>query len=62
MSQSQDCSLASKGLGFSLGLLLGMKKTYLCFAGNEGLEKNIETSTIMGYIGTTVRIHSLIPS
>ena len=29
----------------------------LCLAGNEGMEKNMET-TIMGYIRTAVRIHS----
>ena len=35
--------------------------TYLWLAGNEGREKKMET-TIMGYIGTTVRIHFFIPS
>ena len=29
--------------------------------GNEGMEKIMETTTIMGYIGTTIRIHSFIP-
>ena len=29
--------------------------------GNEGKEKNMETR-ILGYIGTTIGIHSLIPS
>ena len=29
--------------------------------GVEGMEKTMET-TMMGYIGTTVRIHSFIPS
>ena len=31
------------------------------FAGHEGMKKNVET-TIMGYIRTTVRIQSFIPS
>ena len=35
--------------------------TGLGLAGNEGMEKNIET-TKMGFIGTTIRIHSCIPS
>ena len=30
-------------------------------AGNEGMEKKIET-TIMGYLGITTKIHSFIPS
>ena len=30
-------------------------------AGNEGVANNMET-TIMGYIGTPVRIHSFTPS
>ena len=30
-------------------------------AGNEGMKKNMET-TIMGYVGTTIRIHSFIHS
>ena len=30
-------------------------------AGNEGKEKKMETA-VMGYIGTTMRIHSFIPS
>ena len=30
----------------------------LCLAGHEGMEKKMET-TIMGYIGTTIRIHSI---
>ena len=34
--------------------------TGLWFAGNEGLEKHMETTT-MGYIGDTTRIHSFIP-
>ena len=33
----------------------------LRLAGHEGMEKNTET-TIMGYIRTTIRIHSSIPS
>ena len=33
----------------------------LWLAGNEGMEKNMET-IIMGYIGTYIRIHSFIPS
>ena len=35
--------------------------TGLWLTGNEGMEKNMETA-IMGYIGTTIRIHSFIPS
>ena len=33
--------------------------TFLWLAGNEGMEKKMET-TIMGYIGTTIRIHSFL--
>ena len=33
----------------------------LWLAGNEGMEKNMEIA-VMGYIGTTIRIHSFIPS
>ena len=33
----------------------------LWLAGDEGMEKRTET-TIMGYIGITIRIHSFIPS
>ena len=33
----------------------------LVLAGNGGMEKDMETS-IMGYIGTTIRISSSIPS
>ena len=33
----------------------------LWLAGNRGMEKKMET-TIMGYKGTTKRIHSFIPS
>ena len=36
-------------------------KTYLRLAGNEGMDKKMET-TITGCIGTTLRIHSFIPS
>ena len=42
----------------------GMEKkmeTTMGFFGVEGIEKKMETTT-MGYIGTTVRIHSFIPS
>ena len=35
--------------------------SYLGLAGNERMEKTMETTT-MGYIGTTLRIHSFIPS
>ena len=35
--------------------------TGLWSAGNEGTERKMETN-IMGFIGTLVRIHSLIPS
>ena len=34
--------------------------TYLWLAGNEGMEKKMET-TIMGYVGTSIRIQSFIP-
>ena len=37
------------------------KPTFFQLAGNQGMEKKMETA-IMGYIGTTVRIHSFIPS
>ena len=40
---------------------MGVYGGYLWLAGNEGIEKQMET-TIMGYIGTTIRIHSFIPS
>ena len=33
----------------------------LWLAGNEGREKNMGTN-IMGYLRTTIRIHSFIPS
>ena len=39
----------------------GTEKTGPWFAGNEGMEKNMET-TIMGYIGTALRIRSFIRS
>ena len=32
----------------------------LWLAGKEGMEKKMET-TIMGHIGTTIRVHSFIP-
>ena len=32
--------------------------SYLWLARNEGMEKKVET-TIMGYIGTTIAIHSM---
>ena len=32
-----------------------------CLAENEGMEKNMET-IIVGCMGTTIRIHSFIPS
>ena len=35
--------------------------TYLWLAGNEGMEKTMDTTT-MGYIGTTIGIHFLMPS
>ena len=35
--------------------------SYLWVAGNEGMDKTMET-TMMGYIKTTIRIHSFIPS
>ena len=38
-----------------------LSSTYLWLAGNEGMEKKLVT-TIVGYIGTTRRIHSFIPS
>ena len=40
---------------------MGVYGGYLWLAGNEVMEKKMET-TIMGYIGTTIRIHSFIPS
>ena len=42
-------------------IMYGLGFTYLWSAGNGGMEKEIET-TIMGYIRTTIRIHSFIPS
>ena len=39
----------------------GVYSGYLRLAGNEGMEKKMET-TILGYIGTTLRMHSFIPS
>ena len=41
-------------------LILKSKASYFRLAGNEGM-KNMETS-LMGYVGTTMRIHSFIPS
>ena len=38
-----------------------MEATCLWLAGNEGLEKKMET-TMMAFTGTTIRIHSFIPS
>ena len=38
----------------------GIPLSYLWLAGNEGMQKKMET-TKMGYRGTTMRIHSLIP-
>ena len=40
---------------------LGVYRGCLWLAGNEGMQKILET-TIMGYMGTTIRIHSFIPS
>ena len=40
---------------------LSAHRTGLWLVGNEGMEKNME-STIMGSIGTTIRIHSFISS
>ena len=34
---------------------------YVWLAGNDGMEKKMETS-IMDYLGITMRIHSIIPS
>ena len=51
------------GTGFQnlVGALLSLESAYLWLAGGEGIGKNMET-TIMGYIGTTIRIQSFIPS
>ena len=36
---------------------------YLWLAGNEGTQQKTETAIpILGYIGTTIRVHSFIPS
>ena len=48
--------LAAQGRGAAMPFITGF-----WLAGNEGVEKNMET-TIMGYLGTTTRIHSFIPS
>ena len=42
-----------------VGQTRGFPETW--FAGSEGREKNMET-TLTGYIGTTIGIHSFIPS
>ena len=34
----------------------------LWLAGNQGMEKQMETIVRNGYLGTTTRIHSFIPS
>ena len=47
-----SCSFAVEDVGGLTGLWL---------AGNGGMETKME-ATIIGYIGTTVRIHSFIPS
>ena len=39
---------------------MGGELTYLWLAGNEGIDKKMET-TIIGHLGTTVRIHPFIP-
>ena len=44
----------------SSGALEGLGSD-LRLAGNEGMEKKMET-TIMGYVGITMRVHSFIPS
>ena len=44
---------------WKLGVYRGI--TYLWLAGNEGIEKKMET-ILMGCIGTTIRTHSFIPS
>ena len=41
--------------------LLGFRIHLSSFSGNGGMEETMET-TIVGYIGTTMRIHSFIPS
>ena len=38
-----------------------IQKTYLSLAGNEEMEKSMEI-TRLGYIETTIGIHSFIPS
>ena len=43
-----------------MGRVLSSPVTGLWLSGDEGMEKKMET-TIMGYIGTTIRIHSFIP-
>ena len=48
-------------IGGSRGRMrMALKSTGLWLAGNQGLDKKMET-TIMGYIGISIRIHSFIP-
>ena len=51
-----------KNLGFRVAQEPGsLKYSYLWLAGNEGMEKKMETA-IKWYIGTTTGIHSFLPS
>ena len=44
-------------------MVLGFRVAdYLRLAGNEGMEKNMETTMIDGCIGAIATIHSFLPS
>ena len=56
---NRDSEAAAEAPGNNLNL----RAIIFCLwsAGDEEMEKNMET-TIIGYIGTTMRTHSFIPS
>ena len=48
-------------LGLGSMVQVSDRKTYLWVAGNEGMEKK-RGNTVLGYVGTAMRIHSgIIP-
>ena len=58
LRRCSECDKIHSEAGYSRA---AAPKAYLRLAGNDEMEKSGET-TIIGYVGTTVRIHSFIPS
>ena len=59
-SSAEAALAAARPVQGTSGNQLSTGHTGLWLAGNEGMEKEMETIT-MGYIGTTRKIHSFIP-